>query len=338
MKRAIFVLCIFLISGCWKKQSHEITAPKTPAYALDGLILDISTDEPLADIVVDIHAVTLVYDVKFEGARDTTLSDGTFHFDKITPGQYTVAYLRNSLIVVNQDVVMEHKDKQCQVSLPVPLIARNYYGPPDWPALNGVCTREAGVVAGIGQWNMIWTSNLVDDFEMVGKINYANKNPEMSALTFSGRFWCTGSGDMSNMIYSIDPARGDIDGQTATPYVLRDISSTRSNLYATTNLGKLIQFGNHPSIVVAELNIPVIQPYGLACDGADFWISDFQTNFIYRIDSALKIEQVVRPFNYWEGKGVEPVDGILYLTYDPSGFLYASDGNYIYKYKIESAK
>jgi hypothetical protein len=157
----------------------------------------------------------------------------------------------------------------------------------------------------------------------------------MGALTFLGRFWCSGTGTMSNVLYSIDPARGIIEGQTTTIFNIRDLSSNGFNLFATNELGKIVKFGNHPSIVETILDIPIIQPYGLACEGDNFLVSDYQTNFIYRLDASQKIKAVYRPFTFWEGQGIIPVNNLLYLTFDPLGYIYANDGNYVYKYKVE---
>ncbi len=335
--RAIALPALILLSitlGCWKKQNHEITAPEIPVYPLSGVISDIGSQDLLADVVVRVKAVELTYEDDFIQADDTTDAGGRFLFEEISPGQYLVHCIRNGYPVVEKNMVMEHKEKAFDLQAPLPLVARQNFGPPEQPSFRGLCTKEAGVLAGGWRYDMVWTGNYDSGFELYGRDVHAYENPKVGALAYLGGFWYSGDGADKNVVYSLDAGRGNVAGETATDFVIRDMTADKKYLWATTELGKLVQFDGHPDRVKEVHDLDISQPYAIATNGTDFWAGSFETHYIYKLDADLTIVSAYRPFAYWQGQGIVPLENLFYLTFEPSGFLYGNDKNYVYSFKL----
>lgn len=337
----LFVLVFWL--NCWKKQGHEITAPKTPVYTVMGTVYDIDTKEAIKDIVVSLVPIVMLYDYDFSGATDTTDENGNYQFEKITPGNYEIICLRNSYAVVNKKITVEHKDKEFAIHLPKALLSRSSYGPKVFPAFQGICWKEVNIIAGTGVWkenpddkpqNAVILGNYGDRFYKFGRSKYTRYNPAFYALAYLGRFWTTNGDENHTILYSIDTARGNVDGETVTTFGLRDITSDGKNLWATTHLSKIIKFGEHPSIVAEKYDVDVVQPYGIAWSESGIWISDFEENLILKLDEDMKVKTSYRPFAWNQVAGVFPLTNIKYLAFDFAGNLWANDGVNVYKFTM----
>ena len=106
--------------------------------------------ENMAGIIINIIPVDMIYDYDFTGASDTTDAKGQFEFAEITPGSYQLQCIRNSFAVLDENLVVEHADKQTQIALPKPIIARTSYGPPHYPSLQGIVWKNSDTFAGVG--------------------------------------------------------------------------------------------------------------------------------------------------------------------------------------------
>ena len=51
------LLCCLTIGGCWKKQKHEITTPKTPVYTVSGIAKDRDTGIIMRSVEIVLTAV-----------------------------------------------------------------------------------------------------------------------------------------------------------------------------------------------------------------------------------------------------------------------------------------
>ncbi|MBN1997601.1 carboxypeptidase regulatory-like domain-containing protein [candidate division KSB1 bacterium] len=332
---SIWILMVFCLNlSCWKKQTHEITAPKIPKYPFSGMVTDIGSSELLSDVVVRVIAVELTYEDDFTQADDTTDAQGRYFFEAVSPGQYLVQCIRNGYPVIEENMVMEHQEKIFDFSTPMPLVARQNYGPPEHPSFRGLCTKEAGVLAGGWKYDMVWIGNFAEGFELYGRDVHAYQNPQVGSIVYLGGFWYNGAGTDSNIIFSLDAGRGNVAGQTVTDFVIRDMTADKTYLWATTELGKLVQFDGHPASVKKVHDLNISQPYAIATDSKYFWATSFTTHFIYKLDMDLNIIAAYRPFAYWQGRGIEPLKNLFYLTFEPSGYLYANDKSYVYSFKL----
>ncbi len=347
MKRTLKLLLLLIViafgMNCWKKQKHEINAPKIPVYTVTGTVYDIDSKESMQEIVVSLVPVQMLYDYDFSGAEDTTDMDGQYHFDNITPGTYQIICWRNSYAVVDENLVVEHKDKEFEIDLPKALLARTSYGPKEFPSFHGIFWKDADVFAGAGVWKeqvdsraqqAIMLGDFVGRFSKMGKTTYTLSNPPFYALAYLGRFWTTNGDESHTIMYSIDPARGNVDGETNTTFGLRDLTSDGKSLWATTHLSKIIKFGEHPSIVAQVFDVGAPQPYGIAWSESGFWISDFTENLILQLDENMQVENSYRPFAWNQVAGVYPLTDIKYLAFDFAGNLWANDGINVFKFTM----
>lgn len=343
LKISLLLVVAMLWSNCWKKQKHEIAAPKTPVYTVAGIVYDKDSNEAMQNIVVSLIPVEMLYDYDFSGAEDTTDANGQYHFDKITPGTYQIICQRNSYAVVDEKLVVEHKDKEFEIYLPKALLARTSYGPKEFPSFHGIFWKDANVFAGTGVWKenaddkpqqAVMLGDFVGRFSKLGKNRYTLNNPSFYALAYLGRFWATNGDENHTIMYSIDPARGNVDGETVTTFGLRDLTSDGKNLWATTHLSKIIKFGEHPSIVTKIYDVEASQPYGIAWSDSGFWISDFSENLVLQLDENMHVKTSYRPFAWNQVVGVFPLTNIKYMAFDFAGNLWANDGINVYKFTM----
>jgi hypothetical protein len=327
---------IFLFTGCWKKQKHEVTAPETPLYSVTGLVTDLNDGKPLNDVIVDLEPVSMLSAYDFSGASDTTAEDGQYSFADITPGQYQIRCLRRAFAVLDENLVVEHADKIYDIALPKPLVSRQSYGPPEFPSFRGICWKGPGILACVGRWNMVWVGNFETDFDLYGKSQYYNDNPPLYALTYLNRFWAYSEDGETLTINSIDPMRGNIDGRNVTEYKIRDMAADERYIWATTSAAKVVRFDGHPSIVGQIYDPGMPQPYGIAVDKDGFWIGDYEQSLIVKMDKTFQIEESYRPLVWRQGSGFFILNALFYIDIDSVGNLWVNDGTMIYKFEMDN--
>lgn len=337
-KTFLVILALFTLN-CWKKQHHEISAPETPVYTLSGFFVDKDTGDTMKDVIVKLVAVQLLYDYDFTEASDTSKADGSFLFEKITPGMYSIQAFRDMFPVIDQNLVMQHEDKYVEIALPKYILARQTFAPPDYPWFSGICWKTPSEMAGSGYAGdkysarrAILVGNYENGFREVGQARYTKNNPRFSfyALAYLGTFWTT---DGNSAILSINSSKGNVSGTVTTSFTIRDLTSDQNNLWATTSLGKIVKFGNHPSIVEHVYDISAQQPYGIAWSGSNMWIYDLEQNLLQKLDANFHVIKSFRPFAWDdENKRYFMLDGIKYLAFDFSGHLWANDAESVYKF------
>lgn len=331
------LMLVSLITSCWNKQEHEVTAPKTPVYIVSGIARDRDSGDILSGIRVVLSAVSLIYEYDFTSASDTTDQTGYYEFLDITPGMYQIKAYRDGFPVNDNSLVVEHKDKTFDINLPKPLIAKTFYGPPKYKVFSGICWRYSEVLAGVYFYyhrgaSSIYVGNFADDFQLLGRYDLIIENPEFHGLAYLGSYWAAGGTDEAPKIYSIDPAKGNIDGITDIDYSVVDLTSDGNSLWGTASVGKIIQFGEHPSVVSSIYNTEIVNPAGIAWDGNNIWTSDSLDGMVFKNDRDISIIESYRTF-FWDNalKEYRPLN-LVYLTFDPSGTLWGSDGVSIYKF------
>ena len=302
------------------------------------------SNEIMVGIIVQIFPIDLIYDSDFVSATDTTNAQGNFEFKEITPGSYQIKCFRNSFAVLDENLVVEHSDKEAEISLPTPIVARTTYGPPQYPAMQGIVWKNSDTFAGVGvlkehsddaPQNVVFSGNFQGGFSMVGSSRYTRDNPSFYAVAYLGRYWTTDGNESKTKLWSVDNAKGNIDGETVVEFGLRDLTADKNNLWATTSLRKIVKFGEHPSKVEQIYEVDAAQPYGIAWSADGIWISDLQENLLFHLDSDLSIKASYRPFGWDEIQGVFQLSNIRYLAFDAAGNLWANNGSSTYKFKMD---
>ena len=350
MKNSASVLSVFalltltLFLNCWQKQHHEVTAPETPVYLLSGKVLDLDTRQPMQSVVVKLTAQTLLYDYDFTEATDTTDAEGMYAYLKITPGTYLLTGYLQGYPVVEETLVIQHEDKQFELALPKFLVARRAFSPPDHPRFTGVCWMSPEIMAGTAAWkrhsddpviNSILVGDFSNGFDRLGADVIVRDNPTFYGLAYLERYWTTDGKSPGTSVYSIDPSKGIIDGTTQTAYTLRDLTATKTNLWATAEPGKIVKFGVHPSIVENVYDVVAQQPYGIAWNGSNIWIYDQASNLLLDLSENFVVRASFRPFGWDEKKSqAYLLSDLRYLAFDLWGNLWASDSSAVYEFKL----
>lgn len=342
--KVIALATLLTVQSCWKKQQHDITAPRTPVYTLSGFVTDRDTGELMKDVIVRLIAVEMLYDYDFTKAVDTSNTDGSYTFEKITPGTYIIKGYRDRFPVIDEKIVIEHKNKQFDVSLPKYLLSRQSFWAPLIPYFYGICWKTPSTMAGTSFWKRFyddpyyWSIMLGDarkSFERFGPAKYIRQNTGLYALAYLERFWSTDGESPQTTIYSIDPARGNIDGRTKIPFTIKDLTSDKVHLWATVSPGKIVKFGNHPSTVEQIYDINAQHPQGIAWDGKNIWIYDFTENLILVLNNELKTTTSYRPFIWDEKRALYDMgNDIRYMAFDFSGNLWAQDASKLHEFVL----
>ena len=347
--RAFFTkLCAIMLPicflGCWNKQHHEITAPETPVYLLSGRVLDLDSRQPMPGMVVKLTAETMLYDYDFTEATDTTDAEGKYSYAKITPGTYLITGYRQGYPVLEETLVMQHEDKQFELALPKYLIARRRFDSKDFPRFTGICWLAPEVMAGSSVWRRHWDDdpfssimrgNFADGFERLGAEINLRENPAFYGLAYLDRYWTTDGNFPYTTVFTIDPAKGTIEGRTLTSFSIRDLTSDKTHLWATAEPGKIIKFGVHPSIVEGIYDITAQQPYGIAWSGTNMWIYDQATNLLLDLGENFVVRTSFRPFG-WDEKNTQAylLTNLRYLAFDFYGDLWANDSLSVYEFEL----
>ncbi len=340
----IFSASLPLLLNCWKKQHHEVTAPETPVYLLSGKVLDLDSRQPMQGVVVRLTAQSMLYDYDFTEATDTTNAEGEYSYAKITPGTYLLTGYRQGYPVAEETLVMQHEDKQFELALPKYLVARRAFSLPDYPRFTGIWWTSPERMAGVAAWkrhsddpliNSILLGDFSKGFERLGADIIVKDNPAFYGLAYLERYWTTDGKSPGTSVYSIDPSKGIIDGATQTAYTLRDLTATKTNLWATAEPGKIIKFGVHPSVVENVYEIVAQQPYGIAWNGSNMWIYDQASNLLLDLSENFVVRTSFRPFG-WDEKNTRAflLTDLRYLAFDFSGALWASDNASVYEFKL----
>ncbi len=334
--RIIFVLFLFIFNGCWKHQEHDIAAPEIPSYTLSGTVTDIDSGEILLGSEVTIHAVSLMYETDFYTATDTTDSLGGYTFDAI-PGNYWVSAKRGRYEVYNGAMTMPHAEKRFDIQLPKVLTTQVVYQPSGYPAFQGMTWRGASLLAAVGWWQQyrrVFQGSFSQGFSAIHPSVFYRENPYFYGLAFNGVFWSCGGSSADPVIYSIDPGVGNISGETEVPYLLIDLTWDGNHLWASTKTFKILEFSQHPSILLNEYESPVRSPGGIAWDGEHIWTSATQENRIYRHDSEMTVDLTFAPIYLDEWYNPTFLDDIYYLAFDFQGNLWAGDGYALYRFTM----
>lgn len=131
----VFLCCILILSSCWKKQHHEITAPKTPNYTITGTLVDTDSRQALVDGKIQLDAAQQLYDCDVSVFVDSTDWLGNFRFNSVCPGFYSISIWRDSVLTIVRKFELKHGDTTLVLDSPKVLRAKLKYENPDLTGL-----------------------------------------------------------------------------------------------------------------------------------------------------------------------------------------------------------
>ena len=352
-KRIIYIfLSLFVFLQCWKKQHHEITAPEIPRYTISGTIKDIDTDEIIAGSAIHITADSHIAfdDTAYKEVSDTSDTSGYYELEGLPPGIYHLGVKRGEYEVTVETVFLGYRDTTFDIGLPKILISHTNYqfsGKQNWlkyPLLYGLYWKSRSRLAVITQdqsdrWRII-EGNYTSGFSIVGT-QFWKENPKLWGLTYLYNYWTCGGTNFDAKLYAIYPGKGYVESEINVSYLIKDLTDNGSNIWATASIGKIIKYGNHPSVIEKIYDFPASNPAGIAWDGENIWTNGYNIstsssnqNFIYKHDQEMNVEQTFCPiyednlYNYFI------IREISYLSFDFNGNLWAADGINVYVLEI----
>ncbi|MBN1154863.1 hypothetical protein JXB12_08120 [candidate division KSB1 bacterium] len=343
------LLIMMLCLNCWEVQDNQVTAPEIPNYRFSGHTFDIDSHETLPNCVVTLNSVELIYDTEFTPTFDTTDSMGYYCFNDVTPGTYQIEVKRGRFIVLSQNVVVQHEDRDLDLDLPKVIVANTYYQPVgsngnrQYPRLHGIHWKDSATLAGIWEWKD-WSGDLGrwrvvtgffgSPFTIIGERTFREENPQFWGITYLISYWVCGGNGFNNKIYIVYPGDGKISGEIDVPYQILDLTNDGDHIWGISANGKAIKFSNHAAVVETIYDTANPNPSGISWDGENIWTSDKELNYIYQHIDDFSIGNTYVPYLDSGFGNLNIINGIKYLTFDANGRLWASDGYSVYCFQV----
>lgn len=118
-KITILLFTVLIVTNCWDKQSHGISRPEVPHYALSGrTVMMHDTSRSVSNATVKIYPNMMIYDVTPDMQATTVDTSGFFQFDTVYPGLYNIQIYRDEYRVVNKQININYDDRFVQVATP----------------------------------------------------------------------------------------------------------------------------------------------------------------------------------------------------------------------------
>lgn len=115
--------------NCWDKQSHDVTQPEWPHYALSGRTVHMyDTTRIITDATVKLYPSMMIYDVSPDMQSAVVDTSGFFQFDTVYPGLYSIQVYRDEYRVVSKEININYSDRFLQVSAPEYLVSNRKIG------------------------------------------------------------------------------------------------------------------------------------------------------------------------------------------------------------------
>lgn len=332
-------MTIILLTSCWQKQKHSITAPKVPVYKLYGIITDIDSKQELPNLEVTIQPKP--GDLLFDWTPPNPMvhSDAKGYYElAVCPGNYTIFLKRNNCIVFQKKITLNFADRKLDIQVPKVLItsvARQFKG------IGGICVKDAQTLSLAGKWetdnnlrNRIFEGGFNTQFETLGKKPFSPENPDFHGLAYAGGKYLSFTGTIAKpKIVQINAKTGRIEREETVPHRLSDITFDGENLWATATNSKIYQFNGLSATVLNEYESPGNYPTGVAWDGYNICSFDSSFHYLFIHDKNLKIRQTFGLFCYTNKNEIVPLEAISFLAADGEGHIYAAEKGWIYSFQ-----
>lgn len=330
---SIFTLIIFL--SCLKHQEHEVLAPEIPHYRLTGQITDVDTHLPLSGIEVTIQALLLLHKSDFSSSSTITDNLGRYEISYVIPGNYFIEANRDGYFVFKDRLSMYYSDKRIDLTIPKPYVTSLSFNYPDVLNFKGFCWKYANVFAGVSEnWDTheqevrIYEGYPGKNFKLLGDKKLRIANPPLYSLVFFQNYWSCffDSLESKAKIVSLD-SKGGVMGKTTIAFDLSDLTTDGTHLWASTRNGRILKFGQHPSVLQEIYETPGTELGGIGWDGQNLWVADIKNTLIYKLDENIKVKQTFKPlFQNELTKQVDVVRSISFFSYDSRGNLWVGQG------------
>lgn len=339
----LFWILIFtvLFSGCFKKQDHEIAAPETPVFKLEGILTDSITNVPLENTQVHCQSFLLLHDFILEQPDVTTDSLGHYEY-MLTPGNYTLTFFREGLVVAEKNLSMYYRPRQYDAALAKPLISTIRFGLSgiggiDWLNKDTAIIIQAVPLGENSNSYGIFSGDFASGFEPVGIAVYSEDDPELKGLTiWSKNFWSIGGTFSTPLLYASSQITGKVINSFPLPHRCLDLTSVEETLWLTASNDSLYQLGIPPTQVITRMKIEDLHPSGIAFNGNSFWIGDKKSKFLIALNNNWQISKVFKLF-FVNSDGIDtPIDELTYLAFAPNGDLWCASGYYVLKISAQA--
>ncbi|MBN2011395.1 hypothetical protein JW960_18835 [candidate division KSB1 bacterium] len=342
-KILLFLSCfVFLFVSCWKHQDNDITKPAIPTYNLSGYIRDIDSKITLGSCVLQLESVALIYDAQFSMV-DTTDANGYYQFDKVIPGQYEITVYRETYDAITVNLNILHSDKQFDILTPKVYLSNEchdydhsaQFGTLTAPKFEGIQWIDRTTLAGVWTWKehaddrtryRIIIGNFESGFTILGTQSFVPENSEMNGLTYLHSYFSF----FDQKLLTIEPGSGKIKNEQDSRYTLTDLTTDKTDIWALTNAGKIVQFNRNGSQLLNTYSVSYEKPGGIAWFDGHIWAFDKYDNLLQKFDAELSVMETYCPIFIDENSYAHHINGIQYMSFDVDGNLWMNKGYSIY--------
>jgi len=337
-----FIVLFIYWTNCWKEQDHQITAPQTPNYVLNGQVLDIDDFTAVSGCSLSIKPASLLYeDSTFIGHQVITDSNGIFEAPGLIPGHYSISVYRDDIYIHNESLMMLHEDRSVEIKIPKILVSRlrisisemmpnldetDIYG------LQWLNDGRLSIIKNQDSMRVIAVGEQGDVFDMIGNPLLISKNPPFWGITFLNSYWVAAGELFNYKICAVDTSSGLVIEQIETPYKVNDLTADGVSLFVTSASGKVYVYDIQTKTYSYRFDVAFENPSGIACYSSQIWINGFSENYFYHFDLNMQNQKTYRPVFIDEDGNWSWISFTKYLSFDESGHLWASNGTMFYKF------
>jgi hypothetical protein len=335
-------LILTSLLSCWKKQSHEITAPVMPGYTVTGLVTDSNSAKPIQQVVIELMAAFTIYECDSLQHTQVTDSAGYFEFRDVCPGFYTLICRRENIAVVEFKLQIEHTDTSFHIDVPPILPARLKLSRTD---LSGIVWRDIETCVFMTdeehekEGQRIYTldgyyGNFSTGFFRIGGIPFLTHNDPILGLALADTNYVVFTGGIQHpslLLFQIET--GDTTGLYPAPHRLLDLTYDGTMLWATSTKPSMIRWSLIEADRISEYDLPATHPGGIAWDGRYIWSaeeSDMGRPRLFRYDENFRVAEVFCPVSSGTNLEKKPLY-FRFLAFDPSGTLWGITTNDLYE-------
>lgn len=317
-----------MMSGCFNKQEHQVTAPEMPNYQISVQVIDVNDRSPLSGASVIFKGEYLLYDCSEGPFQTETDEQGKTLLTGMCPGFYSITAAVNGVAVQEQRFELKHGDTTVVIQLPSLMKAEFVHSE---NAASGFAWLSNDTLAFVAQTDLphmaqpgyrIFTGNFANGFFNTAPFPLAREYPELSGLArIDSNLYSFSGGFDDPVINIIKQYSYRLIEQVAAPHRLRDLAAFDGHLYATTTRQSLVKWPPTDATAVIEVPSPGNHPRGIAAGPAELWTSDegeFGYPRLYRHSSDMKVNGTFA--------AVDESNNVLlasYLALSPAGELWA---------------
>jgi len=330
----LMLIFLLTVSGCWKHQQHEVTAPATPVYQLSGTISDFNSGRSLANIEIlcEVHRLSF----QWELATENTFTDSTGHFEfTLCPGEYVLHFKREGFPLREERIMMPFENRQFDYQLPAIIstpkrwLAPNTHGL-DWLAASAMARVS---IDSASNSYRVFFGNFVNGFFPLGLNNVTDKNPPLSGLIWANNFFWSSGGTFSQpKIFQINASTGLVAEELPAPHRLRDLTWDGTNIWAIGSNDSVYYFNETGTEILKTFAGPDAYLSGIAFSGENFWAYSKKQKALFCAKETWTTWKIYCLFYKDETDSIIHLENISYLTAGSDKMLWGVENDWIYEF------